>query len=81
MDLRTYYQSQTAEEREAFAVAIGTSPFYYRNVAYEFRNANDTLALAIERETCGKVTVAELRPKLAEALAASGYRKCKRRVA
>jgi DNA-binding transcriptional regulator YdaS (Cro superfamily) len=81
MDLRTFYQQQSAEEREAFAAAIGTSPLYYRNVAYEFRNANDTLALAIERETRGKVTVAELRPKLAEALAANGYHKRKRKTA
>ena len=79
MDLRTFYQQQTGAERDEFAAAIGTSPLYYRNIAYELRNANDTLALAIERESRGKVTVAELRPKLANALAASGYRKRRKR--
>lgn len=78
MDLRTFYQRQSATEREAFAASIGTTPLYYRNVAYNFRRANETLALAIERESEGAVSVRELRPDFASELAASGYAKRKR---
>jgi DNA-binding transcriptional regulator YdaS (Cro superfamily) len=78
MDLRTFYQQQTDDERAKFAALIGTTPLYYRNVAYGFRRANETLALAIERQSKGKVTVRELRPEFADELAASGYRKRKR---
>jgi DNA-binding transcriptional regulator YdaS (Cro superfamily) len=81
MDIQTFYAQQTADQRAAFADAIGTSLQYYRNVASGFRQAGSTLALAIERESRGKVTVRELSPELAQALSESGYRKRSQRAA
>ena len=75
MDLRTFYRSQTVPEREAFASAIGTTPLYYRNLAHGFRQPSATLALAIERESQGRLTVADMRPAIAAAMDALGYRR------
>lgn len=46
---------------------------YLRHIALGYRTAGPELAIAIERETDGVVTVAELRPELADALKRAGY--------
>lgn len=68
MDLPTFYRAQTVPQREAFAAAIGTTPLYYRNLAYGFRQPSALLALAIERESQGRLTVADMRPAIAVAM-------------
>lgn len=75
MDFLSFYRSIKPPQRQALAAACGTTPLYLRNIAYGFRQANESLALAIERETRGTVTVLELRPDLAAALEAAGYRR------
>lgn len=73
MDFRSYYLTIPPANRAEFARRVGTTALYLRNIAYGFRQANGSLALAIERETAGAVTVADLRPDLAAAMEAAGY--------
>lgn len=75
------YLSARRGEAGRLAKAIGCTTVFVRNVANGHRNVSDTLALAIERETNGEVTVAELRPSFAESLRAAGYVKVERKVA
>ena len=67
------YLSSNRGEAGRLAKAIGCTPVFLRNAANGHRNVSDTVALAIERETNGAVTVAELRPAFAESLKAAGY--------
>ena len=67
------YLSARRGEAGRLAKAIGCTTVFIRNVANGHRNVSDTLALAIERETNGAVTVADLRPSFAESLRAAGY--------
>ena len=70
MDLKSYLDGGF---RGDLASAVGVNPVYLRHVALGYRTAGPELALAIERETGGLVTVAELRPELADALRRAGY--------
>lgn len=54
---------------------VGTSSAYLSQIAHGHRACSEPLALAIERETAGAVTVADLRPQFAALLDACGYRK------
>lgn len=54
---------------------VGTSSAYLSQIAHGHRACSEPLALAIERETAGAVTVADLRPQFAALLASCGYRK------
>lgn len=72
MKLNQYLSAHRGESIR-LAKSIGCTPVFIRNVANGHRNVSDTLAIAIERETAGAVTVAELRPAFAEALKAAGY--------
>lgn len=72
MDLKTYLDTH---DGKALAKKVGKSPVYLRHIALGYRQAGETLALDIERETGELVTVAELRPDLAEKLAMTGYSK------
>lgn len=47
-----------------FAARCGTSIGHLTNVAYGYRSCAESLAIAIERETGGAVTVEELRPDI-----------------
>ena len=70
MDLKSYLD---AGHRPDLAKLVGVNPVYLRHIALGYRTAGPELALAIERETGGMVTVAELRPELADALKRAWY--------
>ena len=72
MDLKTYLDTH---DGKALAAKVGANPVYLRHIALGYRNAGEKLSIAIERETGGLVTVAELRPDLAAELASAGYRR------
>ncbi len=72
MELNQYLSANRGEAGR-LAGAVGCTPVFLRNVANGHRNVSDTIALAIERETNGAVTIADLRPAFAESLAAAGY--------
>lgn len=74
MSLKTYILGMAMDDRHAFADRCGTTYGHLRNVAYG-KSCDQDLALAIERETGGLVTVAELRPRFAELLEACHYRR------
>jgi len=59
-------------ERERFAAQCGTSYGHIRNVAYG-KTCAEELAIAIEKESGGIVTIAELHAEFAELLASAGY--------
>lgn len=62
MDLKTYYFALSSEQREMFARKCGTSAGHMRNVAYGDRTASTELAVAIERESGGKVKRTDMFP-------------------
>lgn len=73
MTFKHYWKSIPRLERPMFAERVGASFSTLNQLAFGDRVISDTLALAIERETNGAVTVAELRPAFAESLKAAGY--------
>lgn len=73
MDLKTHLNSLNRRGKEQFALRLGTSVGFLAQIAYGHRRCSPDLAIAIERETGGAVTVADLRPEFAESLRAAGY--------
>ncbi len=61
MQLKAYLRSIPVAAREAFAARCGTSHAHLRNIAYG-KTCGEALAIAIDRESGGRVTVEELRP-------------------
>lgn len=61
MDFKPYFLSIPTAARVAFAARCGTSPAHLRNIAYG-KTCGEALAIAIDRESGGQVTVEELRP-------------------
>lgn len=64
--LRIYLNSKSRDEQIAFAKRCGTSIGHLRNILCGFRVCSESLAIAIEIESGGAVTVEELRPDLME---------------
>jgi DNA-binding transcriptional regulator YdaS (Cro superfamily) len=62
MDLRAYMASIPVKDRPAFAARCGTTAGHLQNVAYGYKPCGEGLAISIERESKGSVTVEELRP-------------------
>ena len=73
MLFKDFWRSIPTCKRPHFAVRVGASVSTLNQLAFGDRVISDSLALAIERETHGAVTVAELRPAFAESLRAAGY--------
>ena len=61
MQFKPYFLSIPVPVREAFAARCGTSHAHLRNIAYG-KTCGEALAIAIDRESGGRVTVEELRP-------------------
>lgn len=61
MQLKDFYLSMTADQRDDFARRCGTTLGQVRNVAYG-RNCGEALAISIERESQGVVRCEDLRP-------------------
>lgn len=60
--LLAYINGLSKEQRLAFAAACGTSEAYLRKAVSRSQVLGTALCVAIERETCGRVTRKELRP-------------------
>jgi DNA-binding transcriptional regulator YdaS (Cro superfamily) len=73
MDLKTFLFSMPVVDRHAFAERCGTSYGHLRNIAYGDKSCAETLALHVERESGGVVSIGILRPDLKRALDQSGY--------
>lgn len=73
MELRAYLNLLSQEEQAAFAEGVGTSIGYLRKAISVGQEFGSDLALAIERESGGRVTIDDLRPSFAAALKKSGY--------
>lgn len=56
--------SKTVEEQDKFAAACGTSVGYLRQVAYGNRKCGWSLAINIDRESGGQVSLEALRPDI-----------------
>lgn len=67
------YLSAHRGEAGRLAKAVGCTTVFVRNVANGHRNGSTDFALAIERETNGAVTVADIRPISAELMRSAGY--------
>ncbi|SMF93962.1 hypothetical protein SAMN02949497_1258 [Methylomagnum ishizawai] len=66
MDLKTYLRSLSQQQKEDFATRCSCTLQHIKFVAYRAKQASETLAMAIERQSGGAVTVEELRPDLIE---------------
>ena len=73
MNLKSYLRTLKKERKAEFAGRCGCTLQHLKFVGYGAKTCSDGLALAVERESGGLVTVAELRPEFARALAVSGY--------
>jgi DNA-binding transcriptional regulator YdaS (Cro superfamily) len=62
MDLKTYLQPLSQDEREALAARCGTSRGHLQNVS-NGKTCGPVLATALEKETAGAVTRKDMRPK------------------
>lgn len=62
MDLKTYLETLSTDEREAFAKACGTSVGHLKNIGYGYRSCAESLAIEIERHSSRKVMCESLRP-------------------
>jgi DNA-binding transcriptional regulator YdaS (Cro superfamily) len=62
MTLKEFLQTMTLRQRDRFAERVGTTGGHLRNVSYGYKKAAESLAINIERESHGIVTVEELRP-------------------
>lgn len=80
MNLREYLSAQKGEASR-LSRRIGTSAAYLSQIAHGHRQCSETVALAIERETGGAVTVADLRPQFAVLLDECGYKRTAREAA
>lgn len=73
--LLDFLNSMDPAARAAFAQRCGTSLGYLRKAISTKQRLGECLALAIERESAGAVSVVALRPDLAAEMAAAGYLK------
>lgn len=71
--LRTYLNSLTTDEQADFAARCDTSIGYLRKAICTGQRLGDQLALDIERESGGAVSLDSLRSDLKAKLDASGY--------
>lgn len=62
MDLRIYLNSLSIDQQKDFAQRCGTSLGYLRKAISVGQHFDARLAVAVERESVGAVTVEELRP-------------------
>jgi DNA-binding transcriptional regulator YdaS (Cro superfamily) len=62
MKLLPYLKTLSPDRRRIFAARCDTSLGHMTNVAYGYKPCAESLAIAIERESAGAVTVEELRP-------------------
>ena len=61
MDFKTFWLSLSDIERSALADSCKTSVGHLRNIAYG-KTCGEALAIAIDRESSGRVPVEDLRP-------------------
>ncbi|SED27026.1 helix-turn-helix domain-containing protein [Pseudomonas marginalis] len=64
MTLLDYLKGLDAAQLEAFAACCGTSAGQLKQIAYGNRRSNAGLAIAIDRQTTGRVTCESLRPDI-----------------
>lgn len=62
MELKTYLETMTLAQRDAFAARCDTTAGHLRNISYGYKPCGESLAINIERESERGVTCEELRP-------------------
>lgn len=62
MTLLEFLNSKTTEDQAQFARACGTTIGYLRLIAYGKRRCGESLAINIDRESSGQVSLDEMRP-------------------
>lgn len=62
MELKTFLETMSLEQRDAFAARCGTSAGHLRNISYGYKPCGEKLAIDIERESDGAVQCEKLRP-------------------
>ena len=64
MDMKEYIKTEGRDAAKHLASRVGTKYVYLSQIASGFRKPSNILAVAIERETEGRITRRELRPDL-----------------
>lgn len=62
MQIKTFLLSMPIPDRESFAQRCKTTAGHLRNCMYGYKKISASLAIEIERESAGTVTVEEMRP-------------------
>lgn len=63
MDFHAFWTQLPTPDRRKFAERVGASPVYLNHCAFDpKRRIGESLAIAIDRESGGAVTVEEMRP-------------------
>ena len=62
MELKTFLETMSLEQRSAFAARCNTSAGHLRNISYGYKPCGEKLAIEIERESEGAVPCEALRP-------------------
>ena len=73
--LRSYLKTLSPADQIAFAGRCGTTIGYLRKAVCVNDRLGETLAIALERESSGVLTVAELLPDFSAILKQAGYRR------
>lgn len=63
---RKFWRALKPERKKALAAACNTRPIWLTQIAGGHGQASPKLAKAIEKETFGKITAADMRPDLFE---------------
>ena len=62
MELKDYLAELTPDERQTFADACESSVGHIKNIGYGYKPCAEKLAIAIEKNSGGKVRCEDLRP-------------------
>jgi DNA-binding transcriptional regulator YdaS (Cro superfamily) len=62
MNFQTYWTSLDSAAKRSLAHSLNTSLAFLSQIAHGHRRCREALAIAIERDSAGAVTVEEMRP-------------------
>jgi DNA-binding transcriptional regulator YdaS (Cro superfamily) len=77
MNFKTYWTSLDGAAKRSLAHSLNTSLAFLSQIAHGHRRCREALAIAIERESAGVVTVEEMRPDVPWDVIRNGPTKCR----
>ena len=59
---KTFLMKMSVVQRDDFSSRCGTTSSHLRNIANGFRSCGESLAICIDRESCGTIRCEDMRP-------------------